>query len=629
MDEHVIHRLDEFLSRMAARQPDLLTLLPEYERPEQGIALHEWVLSLPQRRLMEICSAWVLESMRRLRETTPLTNVLLRGCLHFSGEFDAADAAAVSIGELSPPGDPRWEEIRIALSRAVRAGVLIHLRREDRYCIPFPVRLSFEGVDFLNPLERDSMRLRMIHRFAELATKLREDPDLGSPKYWRFANMLTAYEFAVDMMEELLGIESSDWAAEMNMVGEPPKIIAEPLVHLGKFLGRALVTRQSSSGARLLAASVLSARAINDAASEGEALDMLAQFYFRRGEYRQSTAVYRTAAILHLSMGDDHGVVIAMSAMALSYRDMGETNAAIDRFLRACRFSRRRGLIEQEIDTANCAVVMMIARGRLRETIALIQRVIDSHRRSTQRHPAFAELLVQYAIALRESQRPAESRDWLLSALSIARSFLHRPVEARCYLELGRLSVSLREVDESKRWLNRAKEGFLEMSHYGGLAETYLTIHQARPLLNPGTTDEALLIRVMKAAQKAGDMDILAESWRERGLLAAHREDETLALTYFHQELRVRRRTRNVAALVDGHLRMALLYMRQDSYLAAGTEALRAQAIARARLETTEYPQQLDDVFGAILRELSAEQFNYLVDEVSEELETGTLLRAD
>lgn len=618
----MIHRLDEFLSHLAKRQPDLVSLLPEHERPDGDAPLRAWVEALPQNRLMEICTAWVLESMRRLKATTPLTNVLLRGCLHLSGEFDLQDAAAVAIGEVPAENDPRTQEIRVALARAVRLGVLIYLRAEERYCIPFPVRLSFEGVDFVEPLEKESIRLRMIRHFAEVAQSIQGKPDAGTPKHWRFSNILLAYEYAAELMEDLLGIEDTD---DIESLEEVPEDIAEPLVQFGRLLGRALVSRQSPTGARLLISSAAAARQLGDKEVEAEAEDLLAQYYLRRREWDRAVAHYGRTMSLRSEANDHRGAVLARSAVAIALRDMGRGSEAVEHFVLACIYARSHQLAEEEIDTANCAAALLLATNDARNAIELIHEVIESVQRAPGRLPAFAELLANYGVAFRMVGHHEEARDWLLSALSISRSHLHRPAEARCLLELGTLFSQTEEFSEALKWLRRAREAYIELSDYAGIASTLLSLYKTLERMEADRDTEELLFKALKAAQKSQEHNLVADIWRECAYASLRRSDQTAALTQFHQEVQSRRRTTNTPALVEGHLQLAELYLSQEAMLAAGTEILRAQALTRSYLQVEYIPEHMNILFKRIHAQLSPEQFEYLVEEITEELESGIL----
>ncbi|CAN5203879.1 hypothetical protein BH09SUM1_BH09SUM1_26060 [soil metagenome] len=623
MEGHAIHRIHEFLPHLAERQPDLMELLPESEQPHSGIPLGEWVLGLPQRRLMEICSSWVVESLRRLKETSPLTNVLLRGCLTLGGEFDVSDAAAVAVGERVKPGDPRREEVRLALNRAARVGVLIHLPKQERYCVPFPVRLSFEGVDFLEPMEREEVRLRQIRHFSLLCRELMEQPDLASPKYWRFSNLLAAYEMAVDMMEELLGFESSEWMEAAGDIDSVPEMLVEPLADFGRFLGKSLIFRQSVGGARLIAATAAAARTSGDLFAEAQAHDLLGQFFLRRSQFPQAIDFYRRAEALRQAGGDDEGAVLAITAIAIAYRESENPEQAIAEFYRACHLARESGLREPEIDTANCLARLLIESDRAFEASQLITGIVEG-RKTARRYPAEAELLVLLATALRLEKRFANAREKLFAALALARDFLHRPAEAESYLELGRLHQLEENHDEAMKWIRKARSLFAEFTDHRGVAQCYLALSQSIRVTQDGEPADELLTKALRSANTAKDMTLVAAIWRERAFLHLDEDDATTALSHFLQEIKALRHTHHVARLVRAHMHASELYLREESFLAAGAEVLRAQGLSRAYLREDE-PADLAMLFGKVSASLSPAQVDYLVQDVTEELESGAL----
>lgn len=620
LEEHSIHHIHEFLPHLARRQPDLLQLLPPDERPVGELPLADWVLSLPQKRLMEICTAWVLESLRRLKERSPLTNVLLRGCLQLGGEFDVADAAAVSIGETPPPGDPRREEIRLALGQAVRLGVLIHIPRDEHYCIPFPVRLSFEGVDFLDEIERENFRLRMIRHFAEVARLMATDPTAAHPRNWRFSNILAGYEAAVDLMEELLGLDDQDWVEEWESLVDVPATLVEPLGNYVQFMGKALIARQSESGLRLLAASGAAARAAGRPSLEAECRSLIGQFLLKRGAYNRAIECYRRNEDLLRRQGDTVGVVLAVSAAAIAHRELGRADLAISEFLRARSLATDNRLYEQELDTANCAAQLLIEEGRAFEAAQLIDSVRDSQRRSGRRYPAIAELHLLLGTAWREQNRFDEARDQLTFALQTARSLEHRLAEARACLELARLhGGSAAGLNESARWGLRAKAAFSELSDAAGIAESCLVLARISRLERQETDCNDLLLKALRAAQNARAMPLVAATWHEWGLLRLAQDDIAQALSAFGHEVKALRHTRAHSKLAAAHLRLADLYMQRDTPMAAAGEALRAQAVCRAH--QLELLSAADEAILTTRRKLTPEQFDFLVEEVTEELD--------
>lgn len=362
---------------MARLQPDLMGLVPREDRPRPGIDLTRWVLSLPQKRLMEITSVWVLESLSRLRAQSPLSNVLLRGCLILEGEFDLSDAAAVAIGESAGPGNPRRGEIRRALNRAARAGVLIHLPSMDRYCIPFPVRLSFEGVDFLDAMERESIKWRVVNHFSGLAASEPRDSEIGRIRHWRFGNLFFAFQVAVDLMEELLGVENGEWIEHWQELREVPEEVAEPINAFARLLGPAIVTRQSDTGERLLAAGGAAAAHLHDREGHGEFLSLLGQYYLRRGQYAGATAAYRKAEAVWATARRWRESVVAISAQAMARREAGHLDAAVSQFLRASEMAGQRDFPAERLDNANCAARLLLELGQEAEAAEVLAPLLE------------------------------------------------------------------------------------------------------------------------------------------------------------------------------------------------------------------------------------------------------------
>lgn len=623
-DGHLIHRLHEFLPHLLLRQPELLSLLPVEERPAEAMNLHDWVWSLPQRRLLEICAEWVVESMRQLKINSPLSSVMMRGCLCFGGEFNLSDCAAVAVGEIPGRNDPRREEIRAALQRAVRLGVLIYLPKDERYCVPFPVRLSFDGADMLGPLEFDTLRLRMVRHFAEVAREHADDVEAASPKHWRFSNMMSAYESAVDLTEDYLGLEAPNWAAEADAEHSIPETLAEPLMEFGRFLGPALALLQSASGPRLLGASAAAAREHGSTELEADIWALLGQYHLRQRQFPLAIRSYRVAVRLRLSVNDCRGAILHHGAIGIALREMGDVELAAQEFLGACRLARKERLLEQEVDTANCASQLLLEMDRTFETIRLFREVEKSLSGEGERLPAFGELLVHLAIALRRSGHSEEARTALREAVERARHLSNRPIEARARIELAALARESGRMARALSHLEEARAIFTEMGDHAGLAECYLA--DARLHVAETDVDAAMesLRRGAIAGQEAGDHALLAEIHGERGMIAQAQGNLHSAIGHYSDQIAELRKTRHVGALVAAHLRIADIYLAQGALIGAGTEALRAQAIARAWLRD-ETPPEMAQVIERLYTLLSPEQIDFLVDSVSEELESGKL----
>ncbi|MEO8376758.1 MAG: hypothetical protein ABI579_03740 [Candidatus Sumerlaeota bacterium] len=624
MDGHDIHRLHEFVPHLARRQPELLDLLPQEDRPADGESLIDWALALTPVRLMEICNAWVLETLSILKSTSPLSNVLLRGSLLLTGEFDLSDAAAVATGTVPRHGDPRREEIREALKRSTRAGVLIYLADSERYCVPFPVRLAFEGVNFLDPLERESISMRAIERFSRVARELVEHGEPLSSGHWRFSNMLTAFEFAVDAMESQLGLDAEEWIACGTEFASVPEALAEPLISFTECLGGALAQRQSKSVVRLLSAGAAAARSIGTHEREANLLMLLGQHFLAREQFPSAISCYERCEYLRKVSGNKAGVVVAISAVALTHRQASNPESAIQEFLRACDFARDHALYSQEVDTANCAATLMLGLSRYEAVVALAEKVALSLQRDRRKHSTAAELIVYHGSALRLQSRHREARERLFYALALAKGFSYRAGEALASLELAELFEAQEEREESVKWIRRAKNLYIQIGDYVGLTHCYLAFARAGGDTQGERDLDSCLSKALRCAQASRDEMLIARVWHERGLLAMREGFVTVAITHFTQEIAALKRTVKVSALVESHVRLADLYLQQESHLAAATEALRAQGIARAFMDEGE-PEFIESILTKTRTHLTPEQFDFLIQEVSDELEAGKL----
>lgn len=625
MDLHLIHRVDAFLPHLAQRQPELLEMLPEEEQPGPDEPLDQWVLNLPHPRLMEICAQWVLRSLQLLRSTSPLSNVLLRGCLLLEGEFALGDAAAVAVGETLAPGDPRREEVRNALLSAERLGMLIHLPSSERYCVPFPVRLSFEGVDFLDPLEHETLRLRLVRHHALASRELAHLEPTEVLRHWRFPNLIGAYEMAVAMMEEVLGFAGQPWEDQPEHLADVPRELALPLEDFAWSLGRAIVFRRSERGARLLAASAGAAASMEAAPSQALAFSLLGQFHLRRGRYAKAAKTFGLWEAVCRRENDREGVVLALSAAGMAQRDAGEKAAGAKTLLRASSYARHAGLVEQRIDTANCGAKLLLELERPRDAAEFLRHVAEDLAGQGRRFPAFAELLTHYGRALRLTSAPAqEVKAFLSDALTLAQNFPHRPAEASAGYEMGLLCQGLGHHREAHRWLRRSAQIFQEIDDRAGHCDALIALASTHLALEDTQEARVLLEKTLKVARAARLHRPAAHAARQLGTLAEQRAESGTALAYFSREAEALRFTENAADLVQCHLRLARLYLQRDALMAAGTAALRAQGLARAHLPAI--PENLEETFARVQNHLTPPQLEFLVNQVTDELEGGLLL---
>ena len=625
MDQHAIHRLTEFLPHLARRQPELFELLPDSERPLDGVPLNEWAEALTGRRPVEICTLWVIDCLRRLRERSPLSNVLLAACLRLPGEFELQDAAAVAIGEIPKPDDPRHGELRRALAHAVRQGVLIHIPKRNRYCIPFPVRLASGDAPFLDAEVELIQRMRLVRHYADACATLKSEHELIEARDWRFSNFFHAFETAVDLAEELMGAEPLESAIDAPVGVELPHPLLEPLVLFGLCLGKAVIQRASDSGLRLLMTSLAAAEQLRLTDAIAELQSSVGRFHLRRGAYGRAIEWYRKLESSRLSAGDHESVVVAISAIAIAHREMGNVELAIGEFQRARALSAAWRLAEAEVDTTNCAARLMIAEDRFLEARRLCEASVDSGEKSLRRYPAFAELLILLAEALGAEGRFAEARDRALAGLAHARSTTHRLAEAQACLTLGRLHRLEERKDDALTWLRRARGIFLELSDPVGLGETYAELAESLPVGETTETSERLLARALRCAEIAGRPDIAARLWMTRAArstLHGRHAEACLERTHAATALRKARQIHRLPAL---YAALALDYRELADFHGCAQAILRSQAIRRAYAPQEPASNEELTLLPEMALNLGEAHFELLVGEVTEELEAGEL----
>lgn len=626
LDRHLIHRLDEFLPHLAALQPKLLELLPAGERPIAGAELSQWVNTLPQPRMMEICQLWVLESLTTLKERSPLTNVLIRSALLFSGEFDLNDLAAVAIGETMHHGDPRRQEIRMALAMANRCGLMIHLTPEEHFCVPFPVRLCLEGVDFYDPLEKDELRFRLMDRFRALAEDLhRDEPDTASRRYWRFANFLTAYETATGFMEESLELEDSPWYREPQPIDNVPNVLIQPLLAFAHYLGKELVRSQSERGERLLAASVSAARTLGDKRQESETLAMLARYHMCRKRFEMAISLFEQCLTLCQETGDHFEAASLRGAVAICLRDMGDLEKAIGQFIEAAKYARHWELPDPMIDTANCAAKILVEQKRGVEAATLLHDLAGPLMDEDQRYPALAETHVLLGIAARLAGEISEAAKHFEKAVELGQHFPHRPVEARARYELGLLYVEGVMEEEARECFLEAILIFNQLADYQGLASARLQLMRLEMGDQRLSAAERTFRLALRNAQTARAQELIAESWRLRKELAELQRDQRGVIDALDNEIRVLQYTGLAPELIRAHMQLGAIYLSQNSVMNAGMEVLRAQGVARQAMRE-QAPPEIDELINEISQVLSEDQWEYIVGEISSEMDAGELI---
>lgn len=623
MKGHSIHRLDEFLSNLASLQPDLLTSLPQHEQPSGEMDLDSWVLSLSQRRLVEIAETWILHSLDRLNQAFPSAQNLFSFCFLFQGEFDVQDALALYEGEFAVSSHPFLEETARSLEEAARLGLLITLRREERYCIPFPVRLACEGTDPTRFDEHDSLRLRYVHYMGKRAAQFLELGEELTPSHWRYSNMLAAHINATDLMVELMGFEANGWEEHFDELTEAPDEVATSLVCLGRILGPTLGKRMSPTTLRLFASSLAASRGLGVLEDEQVFIDWMGQYLFRCKRYELAVKCYDRAIVLHQMRGEHDEVVVALSARALAFRELKDFESAIDTFQAACSYARVALLPEAEIDTANCVLPLLLKQQRFEDAATLANRVLRSLRRYDKECPSMAELLVYYGEAYRCGGQLTEGKKWLLLAYQMGKDLGHRPAEAAACLELSRVYYDQGNSKKSYQWALEAVDCYLEISDYTGYARSVYQQFCAMDDEERAQHGASLLKTVRKAARKSNDYSTLARVFHHEAEKFLRKGDLYRAVHQFQNKLEALRHVDAPYRLVQVHFLLYRLYLDDDSIYSASAEALRAQAITRSAC--LKESAQLAEIMEQVVKMLTEDQFEALVYQVTEELEAGEL----
>ncbi len=627
MDQYAIHRLHEFIPHLAKRQPFLLDLLPYDERPTSQIDLKEWVWSLSQRRLMEICSSWVVESIHKMDATSPLSAEALRVCLYLPGEFDVIDATSVIYGKRPAPEAVEIDRIHRSLNQLVHLGLLIHLADSDHYCLPFPVRLSIEGFQVNDQMEEDVYKERIIRYFSAIAKELFEKQIYASPKYWRFPNMLSAFEFNVDLIEKNLGSDQIDWFHDELDISNVPYHLARALLHFSLFFGRSLVELKSRAGFRLLSAGAVAAHAINRNSEEAHCLSLLGQFFFLRYEYGNSIRAYRQAEYIYKNIDDPIGHIIALGAIGIAHQEMGNRELAIQELLRARSVAANHQLHEKELDTANCAAKLLLEVGRAFESIKLTDELILKFNKESANFPSYAELLMHQGKGYRIIGEYIDAKRQLYSALALSKTSSHRTVESATYMEIGRVHLELFENREAGKWFHRALALYIELDDKKGQSEAYLALAETFLAEDNFHRAEEYLERSHRLARRLRAHEIIASVWELRAEIALAQEDKLMGLSHLHEVVACYRQTRETGLLIENHLKLAELYTDFESYLACCVELLRAQAIDRAFHPEPDKSSDIKERLESVHEYLSDEQFSHLVEEVTDELESGELYK--
>lgn len=606
-DEHELHHLHAFLPHLAGALPELVPTLSDEDRPVGGRVTAAWVRSLPPRQRLSICRDWVRRAAESIRRESASAFRVLGAALLFPGEFPVSDLLGVTMAaSVADIGDAAS-----ALARFEELGLLIHSHPRSLYVVPFPVRLAYEQGSLLEEPERRELERRYIEWHARVARALVEAPRSPREAGWQFSNLLGAYEFAAGWPD-----------------GAPAELrreIDEALVVFGEKLGRAAARRATDEGADLLEASIGAAERLGLSPARVDGLLLLGKFWLERGQPLRGMEAYRRCIEAAAAGGDARGMALAGSALAFVLRDRGDREGAIAQFRTACRAAVQGGLDSHARDIANCAAQLLLRASRAREARMWLQEFAPVAEDHPGASPAEAESLLLLARACLESDDLPSGMRVLEDVIARARGSNQIGLEARGLLSLARARA------------NSTDDGF-------GEADARASHALFDQLGNDhGMADAALLIG--RAARRKGDLPA-ARRWIEGALTRGWAIRDPLTIAQLHEEraeqfIAVDDERRAVAELclardeakLGGdarylahlHLRLAELCARHGDAAVSIAEALRAQGIARAD-SWTDGAEAAGLFVEAARRATNEEVFERIVQEVSEELDSGRLL---
>lgn len=605
-DEHDLHHLHAFLPRLAQGSPELVRSLPEEDQPVSGRVTAAWVRSLPPRQRLGICRDWVRRVAEATRTESLHAHFVLAASLLFSGEFAIADM----FGVLGVESVQECSEAGMLLTRLEELGLLIYSQQRMLYCVPFPVRLAFERTSLFSDPDRADVERRFVAYCAKAARDMTETPGTPREGGWRFSNLLGAYELAVRLRGEQIDHDDPDldWA----------------LVTFGMKLGRAAARRATDDGAVLIEFSANAAERICDRQAHVEMLLLLGKFWLERGQLERGMDAYRRCVEAAQSAEDLRGVTLASTALAFVMRDRGEREEAISQFRMAYVAATQGDLPAQRRDIANCAAQLLLKLGRPAEARRWLADLAGTESASGV-SAAETESLLLHARACVEEGDGAAADALLRSAMERARPQRHLGLEARAAVALARILDASEDPADAETLARHAHGLFEQLGNEQGMAECAVLLSRAGRRRGARDYGSRWIDGALARSWAIRDAHTIARLHEERGELFFHGGDSARALAELYIARDEGRGAGDARYLAKLHLRIAEICASRGEDAISAAEALRAQGIARADA-WHDGAAAAGELVEAARRVTDEELFDQLVQEVSDELESGQLM---
>lgn len=616
-----IHEMRHYLVHLLGCSPGLLDDVEPPVHLRSPEELRAWAQRLPQNQLVETCAQCVRLSFQSLGRNQQETLQVLQSVVFLPSEWDLDDVCALMHEH---PGGLSGEERRGIdghLEELIRRGLIVPGKGSQRRLVPFPVRFSLQGKEPLFPFDWELTRRRLVMYFAERA-RIESGFDPSLRFSWRLANMLFAFYAAVEWLEDDCGGNVRELARETAVV-PIARDLAQALADFGRALGFLVSSRRSEQAWRSLWGSVVGAHALQRWDLEGDLYRLLGHYYRQLERWADAAECLENSRLLFLRVADAKKACLMGSALALTLREQGLYDEALEEFERAWTFAGEHNLNAEKISIANCAGEICLQAdqpGRARQWFLRGWHVECPEAQRAER----AELCNNVGRALRDEGQLDEALQWFFEALRLSREPGIRTAEATAYAEIARVWELRGNPADAIVWLERAYALRKELADEPAQAALLCDLARCARLDH----------RMADALEYAGRGKVLArrhslnriagEIYLELAEQAIARGDESVATEAF---LNAQDRLAAIAPapqLARIHFRLALILYKRTAILEAATNFLVAQALAR-HAHLTPMIKELDGWMPTLESDLGAESFFNLVEHITDKWEHGDL----
>ncbi|MBN1791871.1 MAG: tetratricopeptide repeat protein [Bacteroidales bacterium] len=217
------------------------------------------------------------------------------------------------------------------------------------------------------------------------------------------------------------------------------------------------------------------ARANNSLNLEGEAVDIVAGYYYDAERYRDALKHLKHLLQLYSQTGDSLKKAFTYNLVGLSYFNIGtydEANRAFHNAMRLAVENRENSLLATCYQNIG---VLYAELGRSEEAMDYYSKALDLYRIQKNRLDE-AGILQNMGIILDDQDKDKEALGYHLSALRIYNELKDTLAVAGMYLNLGSLYEDQADYPKSLDYYNRALSIFLKENNNFGIAYGYISL---------------------------------------------------------------------------------------------------------------------------------------------------------